>query len=73
MKEFAREKDPISALSGDFRNLDISFRRIGLTLEDGRSILKSVDGEFQGSSLTAIMGPSGCGKSVIYDCLIIFK
>jgi ABC-type transport system involved in Fe-S cluster assembly fused permease/ATPase subunit len=64
LKSQGKAQDVIAAISGDFKKLDISFRKIGLTLEDGKSILRSVDGEFQGSSLTAIMGPSGCGKSV---------
>jgi ABC-type transport system involved in Fe-S cluster assembly fused permease/ATPase subunit len=73
MKDQSEVNRMISILSGDFINLDIAFRNVGLVLDDGKAILNEVNGEFKGSSLTAIMGPSGCGKSVRTTTILLFK
>jgi ABC-type multidrug transport system fused ATPase/permease subunit len=59
-----REIDLTKDKIANFINMEIRFEGLGLTLENGTTILNNVNGFFEGSSLTAIMGPSGCGKSV---------
>jgi ABC-type multidrug transport system fused ATPase/permease subunit len=46
------------------------FQGLGLTLPEGKEILKSVTGQIRGGAVTAIMGPSGAGKTTFLNTLI---
>lgn len=49
--------------------VSIKFDNLGLTLQDGRSVLDGVSGEFKHSRMAAIMGPSGAGKTTFMNVL----
>lgn len=62
-------------------NFRLSFRdlfyrvnpRIFSKEKNPKEILKGVNGDFNGSELTAIIGLSGSGKSSLLDCLSGFR
>jgi putative ABC transport system ATP-binding protein len=44
------------------------FEEVGLTMDDGTSVLREVDAELPGTGITALVGPSGSGKSTLLRC-----
>ncbi|KAI2474028.1 white, partial [Diabrotica virgifera virgifera] len=59
----------------DNRVVNVGFRNISYTVKEGifktrsRVILDSINGDFSGGELTAIMGPSGAGKTMLLNIL----
>ncbi|XP_072394710.1 ATP-binding cassette subfamily G member 4-like [Diabrotica undecimpunctata] len=59
----------------DNRVVNVGFRNISYTIKEGifktrsRVILDSINGDFSGGELTAIMGPSGAGKTMLLNIL----
>ncbi|KAJ3071441.1 hypothetical protein HDU98_005335 [Podochytrium sp. JEL0797] len=50
--------------------IDFRFKDLGLSLPNGKTILKGVNGTIRSKKLTAIMGPSGCGKTTFMNVLM---
>ncbi|KAI9348737.1 hypothetical protein DFJ73DRAFT_796357 [Zopfochytrium polystomum] len=50
--------------------MDFQFSDLGLTLPSGKTVLKGVNGQIKGGTMTAIMGPSGAGKTTFMSVLM---
>jgi len=56
--------------TGEFNEtFDFKFKQLGLTLPNGITIMKGVNGTIRHGKVTAIMGPSGAGKTTFLSLL----
>ena len=60
----------VLAGTGEFKEtFDFKFEELGLTLPNGITIMKGVNGTIRHGKVTAVMGPSGAGKTTFLTLL----
>ncbi|SDZ25000.1 ATP-binding cassette, subfamily B [Evansella caseinilytica] len=58
-------KDKKDAVAVDFLRGDISFRKVGFSYENKKTVLQEIDLDIKAGETVAFVGPSGAGKTTI--------
>jgi ABC-type multidrug transport system fused ATPase/permease subunit len=61
--------DVMEEFTANYLPLDVRVKGAQVVLKNGKCILDSVDADFDGGSLVAVMGPSGAGKTTFVSAV----